>query len=43
MIDTEQEVIINLVDDMVKRLEDAIKEKFEPDPVEDYNDSTEVI
>ena len=41
MKDTEQEVIINLVDDMVKRLEDAVKEKFELDPVDDFSDGTD--
>ena len=39
----EQKIIINLVEDMVKRLEDAVKDKFEADPVEDYDDSTEAI
>ena len=43
MTDAEQDEIINLVGDMVKRLTEAIKEKFEADPVEDYDDSTEPV
>jgi len=41
--DTEQEVIINLVDDMVDRLTEVVKEKFTPDEVEDFNDGTDPV
>lgn len=43
LTDKEQQEVINKVNDMTNRLTEAIEDKFESDPIEDYDDFTEPI